>query len=378
MNAVLALEDGKLFEGQSFGAEGETEGEAVFNTGMSGYQEILTDPSYHRQIVIMTAPLIGNTGVNAEDEESDSVRPSGFVVRAPSRITSSFRSEKSLDSYLKENGIVSIQGVDTRALTRHIRSAGSMRCVISTKTQNRDELIKKARNVTPVKGLDMVAEVTCHKRFAFTESLWTLGKGITTTDPKKAKYHVAALDLGIKRNILRHLVERDCRLTVFPATATPQEIIAEKPDGLFLSNGPGDPDGVPYVKEIIKTLVGKLPIFGICLGHQILCLALGAKTYKMKFGHRGINHPVMDMLSGKVVRITSQNHGFAVDAETIPDELELTHHSLNDGSVEGVRHKKQAVFSVQYHPEASPGPQDCSGHFDQFISHMQEYKGRNS
>ena len=266
MKALLALEDGRLFEGDSFGAEGETEGEAVFNTGMSGYQEILTDPSYHRQIVIMTAPLIGNTGITAQDEESGSVQPSGFVVREPSRITSSFRSEKSLGSYLKENGIVSIQGIDTRALTRHIRSAGSMRCVISTKTDDRDELIKKAQNVTQVKGRDMVAEVTCRKKFSFTEPLWKLGNGSSGSGLKKANYHVAALDLGIKRNILRHLVERGCRVTVFPADATVEEIIAEQPDGLFLSNGPGDPDSVPYVKETVKSLIGKLPIFGICMG----------------------------------------------------------------------------------------------------------------
>ena len=378
MNALLALEDGKIFEGSSFGAEGETEGEAVFNTGMSGYQEILTDPSYHRQIVIMTAPLIGNTGVNSDDVESGSVQPSGFVVREPSRITSNFRSEKSLDAYLKENGIVSIHGIDTRALTRHIRSGGSMRCVISTKTRNRDELVKKAQSVAPVKGHDMVAEVTCRDKFAFTEPLWRLGSGFRTIDPKKADCHVAVLDLGIKRNILRHLVERGCRLSVFPASAAVEEIIAEKPDGLFLSNGPGDPDGVPYVKETVKTLIGKLPIFGICLGHQILCLALGAKTYKMKFGHRGLNHPVMDLPSGKIVRITSQNHGFAVERDSLSVDMELTHHSLNDGSVEGIRHKKHPVFSVQYHPEASPGPQDCGSHFDHFISLMQERKDRNS
>ena len=378
MNAILALEDGRIFEGKSFGAEGESEGEAVFNTGMSGYQEILTDPSYHRQIVVMTAPLIGNTGVNAEDEESGSVQVSGFVVRESSRIASNFRSEKSLGAYLKENGIVSIRGVDTRALTRHIRSAGSMRCIISTKTDDATALIKKAQNAAPVKGRDMVSEVTCRAKSAFTESLWSLGGGFSEVDPKKASYHVAALDLGIKRNILRHLVERGCRVTIFPATATPDEIIAQKPDGLFLSNGPGDPDGVPYVKETVRTLVDRLPIFGICLGHQILCLALGAKTYKMKFGHRGLNHPVMDVFSGKVVRITSQNHGFAVSSDSLPDELELTHHSLNDGSVEGVRHKKYPVFSVQYHPEASPGPQDCNSHFDQFVLNMQKYKDNKS
>jgi len=378
MNALLALEDGKIFEGKSFGAEGETEGEAVFNTGMSGYQEIVTDPSYHRQIVVMTAPLIGNTGVNAEDEESANVRVSGFVVRAASRIPSSFRCEETLGGYLKKHGVISIQDVDTRALTRHIRSGGSMRCVISTKTQNPDELIKKAQNVAPAQGYDMVAEVTCRDKSAFNHSLWSLGRGFRAVEPQKAACHVAALDLGIKRNILRHLVERECRVTVFPAASSPEEILSAKPDGLFLSNGPGDPDGVPYVKETVKKLVGKLPIFGICLGHQILCLSLGAKTYKMKFGHRGINHPVMDMPGGKVVRITSQNHGFAVDAQTMPDDLELTHESLNDGSVEGMRHKKYPVFSVQYHPEASPGPQDCNGHFDQFVLHMREYKDTNS
>jgi carbamoyl-phosphate synthase small subunit len=378
MKALLALEDGRIFEGESFGAEGETEGEVVFNTGMSGYQEILTDPSYHRQIIVMTAPLIGNTGVNGEDEESGGVRASGFVIREPSRIPSSFRSENTLDAYLEKHGIVSIHGVDTRAITRHIRSAGSMRGVISTKTGDEKELIEKARKVTPVKGLDMVAEISCREKNDFSEGLWEMGKRFPVMEPGRAKYRVAALDLGIKRNILRHLVQRSCHVTVFPAGATPEEIISIKPDGLFLSNGPGDPDAVPYVKKTVTALTGKLPIFGICLGHQILCLSLGAKTYKMKFGHRGLNHPVMDMVSGKVVRITSQNHGFAVDADSLPDELELTHYSLNDGSVEGVRHRSHPVIAVQYHPEASPGPQDCSGHFDQFIQLMKASKGRDN
>lgn len=378
MKAILALEDGRTFAGESFGAEGETGGEVVFNTGMTGYQEILTDPSYHRQIVVMTAPLIGNTGVNSQDEESGRIQACGFALREPSRIASSFRSEKSLHDYLKDSGIVSISGIDTRALTRHIRSAGSMRGVISTKTDSERELVKKAREVPGVKGFDMVAEVTCQEKSDFSESLWDLEKGFTKPENKKKKFRVAALDLGIKRNILRHLVHRGCSVTIFPAASTAEELLSGSPDGLFLSNGPGDPAACPYVKKTVTQLLGKLPIFGICLGHQILSLALGAKTYKMKFGHRGINHPVMDLVSGKVVRITSQNHGFAVDADSMSNDLELTHYSLNDGSVEGVRHRSYPAFSVQYHPEASPGPQDCGGHFDQFVKLMEQNRGGKS
>ncbi len=367
MKAILALEDGRIFEGRAFGVHGETSGEVVFNTGMSGYQEILTDPSYHRQIVAMTCPLIGNTGVNPEDEESAKVQTAGFVIKEASRITSNFRSRESLGEYLKRQNVVAISGIDTRALTRHIRSAGAMRGVISNNLENIDELVEKAKNVMPIKGRDMVAEVTCKKKTSFTEGFsFTLGEGFLKPPPK-SKFHIVALDLGIKRNILRHLAQRAGSVTLLPASSSAEEILALKPDGLFLSNGPGDPFAVPYVKETVKKLIGKLPIFGICLGHQILCLALGAKTFKMKFGHRGINHPVMDVECGDVVRITSQNHGFAVDADSLPDELKLTHYSLNDRTVEGVRHERYPIFSVQYHPEAAPGPHDTNDSFDQFL-----------
>ncbi|GMT42064.1 MAG: carbamoyl-phosphate synthase small chain [bacterium] len=383
MKALLALEDGRIFEGETFGALGETSGEVVFNTGMSGYQEILTDPSYHRQIVTMTYPLIGNTGVNSEDEESEKPQAAGFVIKEPSRIPSNFRCRKSLNEYLDESGMVAISGIDTRALTRHIRSAGAMRGIISNKTGSPEELVKKARNVAPIKGLDMVAEVTRKQKTEFNEGLWQLGQGFAQKQqPRQLPgettvkgIHVAALDLGIKRNILRHLGQRAGRVTILPASSSAEEILALKPDGLFLSNGPGDPDAAPYVRETVRALIGKLPIFGICLGHQILCLSLGAKTFKMKFGHRGINHPVMDIESGGVVRITSQNHGFAVDEDSLPEELELTHYSLNDRTVEGVRHKEFPVFSVQYHPEASPGPHDTTGHFDRFIKQMENGGG---
>lgn len=368
MKAVLALEDGRIFDGETFGAHGETSGEVVFNTGMSGYQEILTDPSYRRQIVAMTCPLIGNTGVNPEDEESAKVQTAGFVIKEASRITSNFRSRENLGQYLERQGVVAISGVDTRALTRHIRSAGTMRGVISNNLKDIDELVEKAKNITPIKGQDIVAEVTCKKKTELpaNEGLWRLGKGFSETSLNK-KFRIVALDLGIKRNILRHLSQRAGSVNLLPASTSAEEILALSPDGLFLSNGPGDPSAVPYVKETVKTLIGKLPIFGICLGHQILCLAMGAKTFKMKFGHRGINHPVMDIECGGVVRITSQNHGFAVDADSLPDELQLTHYSLNDRTVEGVRHKRYPLFSVQYHPEAAPGPQDTTAEFDRFL-----------
>lgn len=375
MKAILALEDGKIFKGETFGAVGETSGEVVFNTGLSGYQEILTDPSYNGQIITMTAPLIGNTGVNKEDEESEKIHAKGFVIKEPSRIVSNFRSEESLDDYLKGQNIVGISGVDTRAVTRHIRSAGAMRGVILSTGADESEAVAKARGVEPIAGRNMVAEVTCKEKKEFNEGLWELGSGFKRRNGKKAKFHVAALDLGIKRNILRHLCERGCRVTLFPASSSASEIMAVKPDGLFLSNGPGDPEPVLNVREMVTELLGRLPIFGICLGHQILCLSLGAKTFKMKFGHRGINHPVMDHFSGKIVRITSQNHGFAVDPDSLPDELELTLQSLNDGTVEGVRHKRFNAFSVQYHPEASPGPQDTTGHFDHFLKLMETGRG---
>ncbi|MBI3793472.1 MAG: glutamine-hydrolyzing carbamoyl-phosphate synthase small subunit [Nitrospinae bacterium] len=370
MKAVLALEDGRIFEGVSFGASADAIGEVVFNTGMSGYQEVLTDPSYHGQIVVMTYPLIGNYGVNKEDGESAKIQVRAFVVKEPSSISSNFRSEQSLGDYLKSQNVSAICGLDTRALTRHIRSKGAMRGVISTADVSPETLVERARASESMNGADLASVVTTTKKYSWGEGLWNLGKGFGKA-PTGKTYEVAALDFGIKRNILRHLVERGCKVTVYPAKTTANEILGAKPDGVFLSNGPGDPSAVSYAMETVRGLVGKIPMFGICLGHQIMCLALGAKTFKLKFGHRGLNHPVMDIFTGNIVRITSQNHGFAVDKETLPADLELTHYSLYDGTVEGVRHKKQAAFSVQYHPEAAPGPHDTSVHFDQFIKLME-------
>jgi carbamoyl-phosphate synthase small subunit len=371
MKAILALEDGRFFEGTAFGSPVETVGEVVFNTGLSGYQEILTDPSYHGQIVVMTYPLIGNYGVNGEDEESAKIQVRGFVIKEPSSIPSNFRKQKTLDEYLKSQGVAAIAGIDTRALTRHIRSKGAMRGVISTASVSAEELVKRANAGENMNGADLAIRVTTKEKYPFAEGLWRLGKGFGKV-PAGKNYNVAAIDYGVKRNILRHLCERGCNVTVFPATATAEEILKTRPDGVFLSNGPGDPEAVTYGMKTVLGLLGKTPMFGICLGHQIMCLAMGAKTFKLKFGHRGINHPVMDIFSGNIVRITSQNHGFAVDKDTLPADLELTHYSLNDGTVEGVRHRSQPAFSVQYHPEASPGPHDTTVHFDDFINLMEK------
>jgi len=374
MKAILVLEDGRHFEGDAFGLEGQTWGEVVFNTSLSGYQEVLTDPSYHGQIVVFTNPLIGNYGTNLEDDESDIIHAKGMVIKELSRITSNFRSQKSLDLYLKEQGIMGISGIDTRALTRHIRSRGSMRGVLTVMCDSPKCTAEKASSLPRMQGSDLVKEVTCKTKSEHSEGLWKLNGGFSNSSNDNKSLHVAALDLGIKRNILRHLSDTGCKVTLFPASATASEIMSVKPDGLFLSNGPGDPEPVPIVRDTIRELLGKLPIFGICLGHQIFCLAMGAKTFKLKFGHRGINHPVMDNEAGKVVRITSQNHGFAVDRENLPDDLEITHYSLFDKTIEGVRHKKYPAFSVQYHPEASPGPHDTTDHFAQFITLMKEHK----
>ena len=374
MKAILVLEDGRHFEGEAFGLEGQTWGEVVFNTSLSGYQEVLTDPSYHGQIVVFTNPLIGNYGINSEDEESEMVHAKGMVIKELSRITSNFRSQKSLDQYLKEQGVMGISGIDTRALTRHIRDKGSMRGVLTVMCESPKCTAEKASSLPLMKGSDLVKEVTRKTKTEHTEGLWRLGNGFRDTSSDKDVLHVAALDLGIKRNILRHLSDAGCTVTLFPASTPASEIMAAKPDGLFLSNGPGDPEPVPVVRDTIRELLGKLPIFGICLGHQIFCLAMGAKTFKLKFGHRGINHPVMDIEAGKVVRITSQNHGFAVVNENMPEDLAVTHYSLYDGTIEGVRHKKYPAFSVQYHPEASPGPHDTTGHFTQFINLMREFR----
>ena len=373
MKALLVLADGTVFEGRSLGSAGETMGELVFNTSMMGYQEILTDPSYRGQIVIMTYPLIGNYGINDEDVESQRPWVEGFVVKESSGIASNWRSQRGLDDFLEENGIVGIQGIDTRALTRHIRDKGAQEGVISTGDLNLKSLIKKARKSEGIVGRDLVRDVTCTKGYQWRNGKWRLGHGYERRGEKRRQYSVVAYDFGIKYNILRMLTEAGCDVTVVPASTTPSEVLDLDPDGIFLSNGPGDPEGVPYVIEAVKSLIGKRPIFGICLGHQILALALEARTFKLKFGHRGGNHPVMDMTTNKV-EITVQNHSFAVDADTLPDEIELTHINLNDKTVEGIRHRELPVFSVQYHPEASPGPHDATYLFDRFVELMEAEK----
>jgi carbamoyl-phosphate synthase small subunit len=363
MKAYLVLEDGSVYKGQSFGARGEAFGELVFNTSITGYQEILTDPSYKGQIITMTYPLIGNYGVNDEDAESGRPWAEGFVVKELSSIASNYRKKGTLDEYMRRYGVVGIQGVDTRAITRKIRTQGAMKCVISTEDDDERSLLEKVKASPGLIGRDLVREVTCAKPFDWTTGL----KG----DPK---YIVAAVDCGMKLNILRNLSRIGCKVKVFPSSATAEEIMGIKPDGLFLSNGPGDPESVPCHIKAVKSLRDKLPIFGICLGHQILGLAFGGKTYKLKFGHHGGNHPVMDIKTRKV-DITSQHHGFAVDIDSIPDkDMVLTHVNLYDKTVEGMEHRGLPVFSVQYHPEACPGPHDAQYLFDRFAKLMQERK----
>lgn len=353
--AKLSLEDGTIFPGFSFGAAGTRFGEVVFNTSLSGYQEILTDPSYKGQIVTMTYPLIGNYGINPEDIESRKPFVEGFVVKEHSPIASNWRSQQNLDGYLKENNIVGIEGVDTRSLTRYIRLKGAMRAVISTEDMDDKSLINNARSSPGLVGRDLVKEVTSDKI-----QYWT----------KKGKYKVIVIDCGVKFNILRELANNNCQVIVVPANTSAVQILKMKPDGLLLSNGPGDPEGVPYVVETIKKMIGQLPIFGICLGHQMLGLALGGRTYKLKFGHHGGNHPVKDLNSGKIC-ITVQNHGFCVDIKSLSKkDIELTHINLNDNTMEGMRHKKLPLFSVQFHPEASPGPHDAQYLFKEFIRMM--------
>ena len=358
--AILLLEAGRFFTGKPFGAEGETVGEVCFNTGMTGYQEILTDPSYCRQIVTMTTPHIGNYGVNLDDVESNKIQVAGFVVKESTKIPSNWRSIKCIDNYLKEQNIVGIQGVDTRALTRHIRDQGAMNGIISAAGIDLDSLKKRLTKTPNMSGLDLVKEVTTAKCYG-----WNKGS--------ETKFKVAAIDYGIKHNILRQLESQGCDVTVFPAQTTAGKILDFNPDGIFLSNGPGDPAAISYGIEAVKKLLGKKPIFGICLGHQILALALGAKTFKLKFGHRGINHPVKNLENG-TVEITSQNHGFAVDIDTLPQNVISTHINLNDNTSEGVRCKNIPAFSVQYHPESSPGPHDSRYLFKQFIDLMDAQK----
>jgi carbamoyl-phosphate synthase small subunit len=368
--AYLALADGKFYEGNHFGAEGEVDAEIVFNTSMSGYQEILTDPSYCGQMVLMTYPLIGNYGINPEDFESDRPHLSGFIIKELSGIASNWRSRETLADFLKRFGIIGIEGIDTRALTRHIREKGAQQAVLSTVSQKPEELVRKAQNSPGLIGRDLVKEVTCLEPYDWEEGEWEIRNGETSLKPaSNKKYFVVAYDFGIKRNILRKLSETGCRVRVVPASTPAEDVLALNPDGVFLSNGPGDPEGVPYAISNIKFLLGKIPIFGICLGHQILNLALNGKTFKLRFGHHGGNHPVMDIPSGKV-EITSQNHGFAVAQESVGSSIEVTSVNLNDQTVEGICHKEWPVFSVQYHPEASPGPHDSSHLFQRFTKLM--------
>ena len=365
--AKLALEDGTVLSGTSFGAQGEVDGEVCFNTSMTGYQEILTDPSYRGQIVTMTYPEIGNYGVNDDDVESAKPYLTGFVVRRRSRRASNFRADGELDDYLRRTGIVAVEGIDTRALVRRIRVHGAMKGVLSSVDLDDASLVAKAKASPGLVGRDLVREVLPPKLVQWNEPLnpWAkLHPGQPKTLPPDAP-HVVAVDYGMKWNIARYLFESGCRVTILPGTATAEEVLRLEPDGVFLSNGPGDPEPLDYACQTIRNLLGRRPIFGICLGHQLLSLACGAKTYKLKFGHRGANQPVLNKSTGRV-EITSQNHGFAVEAETLPEELEVTHVNLNDDTIEGLRHRKLPAFSVQYHPEASAGPHDSNYLFGQF------------
>ena len=404
--ALIALEDGRVFAGRSFGAPGTRCGEAVFNTAMTGYQEILTDPSYAGQIVTMTYPLIGNYGVNADDAESGRIQAEGLIVKECCRVPSNWRASQSLPDYLKAHGVLGIEGVDTRALTLHIRTAGAMRAAMSTEGRSRDELVAMARAWPGLVGRDMVQHVTCPERYRWTDkgtvplsssgetgtvplSGPAVGEGTVPSDEAKAgkgtvpsrqggqspflgqpPFRVVVYDFGCKHNILRLLTQVGCEVVVVPATTSADDALALEPDGILLSNGPGDPAGLPHIVREVRKLLGARPIFGICLGHQILGLALGGKTFKLKFGHRGANHPVRDLASGGVA-ITSQNHGFCVDIGSLPPgEVELTHANLNDGTLEGFRHRALPIFAVQYHPEAAPGPHDAIGLFDNFVDMM--------
>ncbi len=389
MKAILALADGAVFTGTSFGAEGEAMGEVVFNTSLTGYQEILTDPSYKGQIVTMTYPEIGNVGVNAEDVESRRPFVEGFIVKEYWERQSNWRARQSLGAYLKTHGIVGIQGIDTRALVRHLRDYGAQEGIISTVDLEPQRLVARAKESPGLIGRDLVKEVTCSDPYDWTQGHWELGAGYreksstfhvprpTSDGPHATRntqdFFVVAYDYGVKFNILRNLVEAGCRVRVVPAHVPAQEVLALKPDGVFLSNGPGDPDAVPYARENVAALVGKTPIFGICLGHQIMGLALGGNTYKLKFGHRGGNHPVMDLATRKV-EITAQNHGFCVDVDSLQGRAELTHVNLNDNTVEGLAHKDYPLFSVQYHPESSPGPHDANYLFRRFTALMEQWR----
>lgn len=396
MKAVLALEDGTVFEGEAFGASGEACGEVVFNTSMTGYQEILTDPSYKGQMVVMTYPMIGNYGVNKEDVESSKPQVEGFIVREYCPFPSNSRSQGSLGDYLKEHNIIAMQGVDTRALTLHTRLQGSLRGVMSTLDLDGECLVKKARASPRIEGRDLVEKVTCPNPIELVAGQQSCSRpacggmlvpnrnsasvrspkfvGMALNGEQEALNHVVVYDFGVKQNILRILSSLGCKVTVVPARTEAETVLGLKPDGIVLSNGPGDPAALGYAIGNVKALIGSTPVLGICLGHQILALALGGKTYKLKFGHHGGNHPVKDLKTGRV-EITVQNHSFAVDRESLPNEIEVTHLNLNDGTVEALRHRSLPIFSVQYHPEASPGPQDASHLLGRFVGMVRQNNG---
>ena len=378
MEATLALENGTVFRGKAAGALGEAAGEVVFNTSMTGYQEVLTDPSYAGQIVTMTSPEIGNYGVTDEDVESRGVQVAGFVIRDQSPIASNWRADETLTDYLRRHNVVAISDIDTRALTRLLRSAGVMRGVIATGAADPDELVAKATRIPQMEGADLVKGVTCASPFDWNDSAAALATApgaefeVVPRRRGRRRLNVAAYDYGMKWNILRRLATHGCDVRVYPAATPASEVLATNPDGVFLSNGPGDPAVLDYAISNARAVADSgVPVFGICLGHQVLALAMGAKTFKLKFGHRGANHPVKEVHSGKI-EITSQNHGFAVDPATVPDDVEITHWNLYDGTVEGLRHKSKPVFCVQYHPEASPGPHDADYLFSRFLEEMEK------
>jgi len=359
MKALLALEDGKFFQGYAFGTEGEVGGEVVFDTGMTGYQEVLTDPSFRGQIVTMTYPLIGNYGLNSQDSESSRPQVEALIVREKSAVYSSWRGEETLEEYFKRHNLLGLERIDTRALTKHIRERGTLRGVISTQDLNPASLVEKARKIPPMTGQDLVKKVTTPTPYVWQE---------------QGKFNIVVVDCGVKFSILRELAKRNCRVVVYPATSSAEEIREERPQGVVISNGPGDPATLSYLVELVRKIMGEIPILGICIGHQIMAQAVGGKTFKLKFGHHGANHPVKDLRSGWVA-VTTQNHGFVVDPDTLPPEIEITHINLNDFTLEGMRHKHLPFFSVQFHPEAHPGPHDTNYLFDEFIKMVEDNLG---